>query len=1085
MEIDLERSLEDITPPEGAERLVRAAAYAAERLAALELPVCDGVVSAEVLSDALTAECGWRILGGFFASTIYPQLACQLSGGTWRAQRGDVVLAEEPRMIEPGDVELHDAVGWTVLLQEAWGRVGWPAARFYDPLAESIAGPIEQAPVGEPLLVDIAEDPVSVCSDDDVTVIASAGGSVLGLVAISPIDGIVSSSAIRAAVATELGYELVNAVVRGALVGRPLSEGRTLRERLAEGATTDGEPGATESELLVLHRRRPFALSTPASRRAALPSQAAAELLRAAAATGEDCSGVTEASEVRRVFYLPDRLPRADTLSVGAHPAHPPAAEPADRVDYGRHHWESLFALGPDPWDYTSPYEQTKYEQTLELLPREARGAVLELACAEGHFTVQLAPEVERLVAADVSAIALERARERCSAFENVEFARLDLITDPLPARGFDAIICSEVLYYVELDALGDVAKKLARAVRPGGYTLLTHANLVSDDPELSGFDWGLPFGARTIGEAFSSARGLRLVRETRTPLYRVQLFRRERPFASLLRQGALEITEMPQPTDVSAGVKASVRWAGGQAVPLASEPVLTSRLPILMYHRVTAEGAPELARYRVSPDAFDEQLRYLRESGYRSVSLEELREAMHHRRPLPGRRVLLTFDDAYEDFLEEAWPCLRRHGFGAVLFVVTERVGGTAEWDRELGEQARLLGWEQLRRLLEEGVEIGGHSATHPRLTALPPGGMVAEAARSRAAIAEQLGVIAEAFAYPYGDHDAVVEHLIGACGYSMGLTIRGEHAELGDRLLALPRFEVSGSMDLQGFIRCLEGDIGLANGGHEDPNASEERPAIAYEPQLLPPLQLMRTEGIDVLEEWFRWGEEWSFLLRVYGGLARNSSVLEIGCGLGRIAFALRYLLSPGGTYDGFEVVKEKVEFLEKNFIPRYPNFRFVWADVKNTHYNPTGATLARDYRFLCEDDAMDIVFAASVFTHTLPEVARRYFHETARVLRPGGRAVFSFFLLDHYRPAIDRPPRFDHPRFDLEHEYASFADDFRIANPRSPEEMTGFRRSFVEAMAAEAGLELREIVPSYWSGSFAAWIASQDVVVLEKPS
>ena len=108
-----------------------------------------------------------------------------------------------------------------------------------------------------------------------------------------------------------------------------------------------------------------------------------------------------------------------------------------------------------------------------------------------------------------------------------------------------------------------------------------------------------------------------------------------------------------------------------------------------------------------------------------------------------------------------------------------------------------------------------------------------------------------------------------------------------------------------------------------------------VAYDPELVPPLDLMRQEGIDVLEEWFRWGEEWSMLLRVYGHVKRDSSILEIGCGLGRVAFPLRYVLSSDGSYDGFEICQHKVAFLESTFHRLYPNFRFVWADVHNTYY------------------------------------------------------------------------------------------------------------------------------------------------------
>src|SRR5262249_39642515 len=151
-----------------------------------------------------------------------------------------------------------------------------------------------------------------------------------------------------------------------------------------------------------------------------------------------------------------------------------------------------------------------------------------------------------------------------------------------------------------------------------------------------------------------------------------------------------------------------------------------------------------------------------------------------------------------------------------------------------------------------------------------------------------------------------------------------------------------------------------------------------LAYEPALVPPREVMAWEGIEVLEEWFRWGEEWSVLLRLLAGLGSDSAVLEIGCGLGRIAFPLRYVLGPRGSYDGFEIVRQKVEFLESRFMPAHPNFRFRWADVRNTHYNPGGAAEAESFEFPYADDSFDVVFAASVFTHMAPANTERYVAE-----------------------------------------------------------------------------------------------------------
>jgi SAM-dependent methyltransferase len=119
-----------------------------------------------------------------------------------------------------------------------------------------------------------------------------------------------------------------------------------------------------------------------------------------------------------------------------------------------------------------------------------------------------------------------------------------------------------------------------------------------------------------------------------------------------------------------------------------------------------------------------------------------------------------------------------------------------------------------------------------------------------------------------------------------------------------------------------------------------------LAYDPGLVPPLAMMRKEGIDVMEEWFRWADEWSMLLRVYGRITTRSDVLEIGCGRGRIAFQLRHMLSEG-TYVGFDIQREALAFLQANFQPAFPRFQFHLADVRNTFYNHWRAALSHHWK------------------------------------------------------------------------------------------------------------------------------------------
>jgi SAM-dependent methyltransferase len=266
--------------------------------------------------------------------------------------------------------------------------------------------------------------------------------------------------------------------------------------------------------------------------------------------------------------------------------------------------------------------------------------------------------------------------------------------------------------------------------------------------------------------------------------------------------------------------------------------------------------------------------------------------------------------------------------------------------------------------------------------------------------------------------------------------------------------------------------------------PDATARIPAIAYEPELVPPLERMELEGIDVLEEWFRWGEEWSVLLRVFGRMASDADVLEIGCGQGRVAFPLRFALFRGGTYTGFDIDRDKIAFLQR-FHEAYPAFRFEHADVHNTFYNRSGTIAPERFRFRYPARSFDLVIAASIFTHMRPAAVARYMTESARVLRPGGRCVFSFFLLDLYDPARPRPLGFADPRFAFDHRHPGWGPDVGVAEPASPEQMTAYRIRLVRRMARDAGLRIDgRPIQGIWSGAARAPVGAQDLVVLHKP-
>lgn len=219
----------------------------------------------------------------------------------------------------------------------------------------------------------------------------------------------------------------------------------------------------------------------------------------------------------------------------------------------------------------------------------------------------------------------------------------------------------------------------------------------------------------------------------------------------------------------------------------------------VLMYHRISGDGPPSLSRWRVSPASFERQIAHLSAAGFASISLNYWLAASKRDPNLVKRRVALTFDDGYRDFLTAAFPVLQRYGFGATLFVPTWYVGGTADWDLSQGPAAPLLTWGQLAELASSGIEIGAHSVSHAPLSALPVKVMHSEIRDCRSRISAALGREVTSFAYPYGDHNAAVEAAVEAAGYNLAVTI-DPHS--GATPFTLGRTEISGHETLEDFV-------------------------------------------------------------------------------------------------------------------------------------------------------------------------------------------------------------------------------------------------------------------------------------------
>lgn len=246
----------------------------------------------------------------------------------------------------------------------------------------------------------------------------------------------------------------------------------------------------------------------------------------------------------------------------------------------------------------------------------------------------------------------------------------------------------------------------------------------------------------------------------------------------------------------------------------------------------------------------------------------------------------------------------------------------------------------------------------------------------------------------------------------------------------------------------------------------------------EFVPPRELWVGPG-DPVVHFFRWSVEYRAYLVLLTGLRRSSSVLEIGCNHGRTMLALLDYLRAPGSYEGFDILPAQIEFAQRTIQTRAPQFRFTLADVHNGIYNPGGRFADDAYAFPYADARFDVAYAASVFTHLLPRGAANYLRQTARVLRPGGAALFSFFVLDGYRGRGTSACEL----YEFEHELPG-ESGVRVHDAQHPEAVIAYSTARIQALAGAAGLVVERVLPGYWNPSAEQVVNEQDLVLLRRP-
>ncbi|MCX6735194.1 MAG: polysaccharide deacetylase family protein [Candidatus Peregrinibacteria bacterium] len=250
-----------------------------------------------------------------------------------------------------------------------------------------------------------------------------------------------------------------------------------------------------------------------------------------------------------------------------------------------------------------------------------------------------------------------------------------------------------------------------------------------------------------------------------------------------------------------TAYTKASVTQLPESADPvpptIAPTPATSDNFyaPILMYHHIS-DTLP-MGPYVIRTAVFDNQMNWLKNNNYHVIPYSQFYEALTTKTTLPEKPVVLTFDDNDKDQYENALPILKKYDYKAIFFIPTAYVN----------KRGGVMTWDMLKELLNEGMEIGAHSSTHPDLRVIPRKQLYdEELIGSKKILEEKLGISIKYFAYPGGAKSKKVVQAVKDTGFlSAVTTIYDPNHTYKDNPLLISRIYVGNSME--NFVDFING--------------------------------------------------------------------------------------------------------------------------------------------------------------------------------------------------------------------------------------------------------------------------------------
>ena len=233
--------------------------------------------------------------------------------------------------------------------------------------------------------------------------------------------------------------------------------------------------------------------------------------------------------------------------------------------------------------------------------------------------------------------------------------------------------------------------------------------------------------------------------------------------------------------------------------------------MPVIMYHKVIKdESEGGVHGTHVTIENFDKQMAYLNSQGYTTVTFEDLLNNNYKKRfDRENKWIMLTFDDGYVDNYENALPILKKYGYKCIVYLVSDL--DYNKWDVDVPENPekkfQLMNLEQLKEMRKYGIEFGGHTKTHPRLSKISSEEAEEEIIKSKEILEERLGEKLISFAYPYGDLDEDVKKIPKRVGYDFAVATDSGSLIFSEDLYEIRRIGIFPTNNMFNYKRKVSG--------------------------------------------------------------------------------------------------------------------------------------------------------------------------------------------------------------------------------------------------------------------------------------